>query len=157
MTESGFRWITSFISKQGDWFNKKLNDWVEYVHGSNDHSADFCSPFFYPLAATIGVAKFFCASVTTLCSWPVAIVKDFQHMPHDLGAAFASLFCVTPIYVIIMTIVYLLGSIVSLILLLAIIFLAIFVALYFGARYVFEKILTAVGTCVGFLFKTANR
>jgi len=157
MTQTGLNWLLEQRSKQSEWFQKKLLNWVERVHGTTDHSADFCSPFFYVLAVTVSVGNFFCAALTTFFGWIVAIAQDCKHFSHDPAAAAASLFCITPLYVIFMTIAYLLACILCIVVLVVMSVVVILVALCFGIYYVAEKCLNGVGNIFGRIFKTAAR
>lgn len=157
MTQSGFNWIKSYLSDQENWFNKKTLKASEKLSGSTDHSGDICNPFFWFIGVTIGIAKYFVGALTTLFAWPVSMYRDLQHMCNDSVSALTSLFCVTPIYVIVMIIVRLIVSIGCIIGFFLLLMIVILVGLYYGCKWIFNQIGDCIGNCVAFCIKSASR
>jgi len=157
MTQTGYNWLTNLIDRQSQWFKEALNTLIEYLTGSNDHSADMCNPFFYPLASIIAIGMFFSASITTLVGWPCAMIKDIQHFPHDSLAAISSLLLVTPAYVIFMTIFKLLATVLAFVGFLLSCVIILLASIFFLLKYIVEKITSSCGNAIGFCIKSASR
>ena len=157
MTQTGINWLKEVLATQEKYFTNLYMGWVEYFHGSTDHSADFCSPIFYPVAAFVGVGKFFSAAMTVLVCWPVAIYKDLRHLQNDLAAALTSLFFVTPLFVTFATIYNLIASLLYIVFLVFCFVILILFGICFGAQYVAKKILNAIGDFFAYMFRTATR
>ena len=100
-TKTGFIWLREFSYKQ------ESSLWTEMGNVDEKVFCEFIQSIFFVV--------FFLLQCFTFLLWPIAIYKDVLHSKNDLSAAFASLFCVTPAYVIFMIPWSILGAAISLI------------------------------------------